>query len=63
MYVSDICAGTALSNIFVFSALAEEEVGAVVGAMERVDVPEGADVISQGARIIIIIVLSVQFTY
>jgi hypothetical protein len=40
--------GSALSHIFVFSALAEEEVNTVVGAMERVDVPEGADVITQG---------------
>lgn len=39
---------SALQNIFIFAAMAEEDLSTVVNAMERVEIPAGSDVITQG---------------
>jgi hypothetical protein len=40
----------ALNNIFIFAAMADEDLRTVVNAMERVDISAGTDVMTQGAH-------------
>lgn len=42
------CSGNALNNIFIFAAMALEDLQTVVNAMERVEISAGTDVMTQG---------------
>lgn len=42
--------GTALNNIFIFAAMAPEDLQTVVNAMERAEIAAGSDVMTQGER-------------
>lgn len=43
-----IGAGNALNNIFIFAAMAKDDMQTVVNAMERVEISAGTDVMTQG---------------